>query len=53
MAVNDHLYSENNYECSHVKVCRYPKQVKIQIKVVDNGQPYVRTTKMMYINIDR
>ena len=19
MAVNDHLYSENNYECSHVK----------------------------------
>ena len=52
MAVNDHLYRKKNYECSHVKVCTYPKQVKIQIKVADNGQPYVRTTKMMNINID-
>ena len=31
MAINDHLYRKNNYECSHVKVCTYPKQVKIQI----------------------
>ena len=52
ITVNDHLYRETNYECSHVKVCIYPKQVRIQIKLADNGQPYVRTTKMMNITID-
>ena len=35
-----------------MKVNTYPKQAKIQIKVADDGQPYVKTTKMININVD-
>ena len=43
---------KTNYKYSHVKVNTYLKEAKIQIKVGDNDQPYVRTTKMININVD-
>jgi hypothetical protein len=53
MAINGHTHRKKTIcECSHVKVSTYPKQAKIQIKVVDNDQPYVRTIKMININVD-